>query len=416
MLSFWKGLVSIGIGALTLGSVGVAQAQCPWPDGLDGGQCCTTANRRIPRLPSFAMNSFDICWRDCDVDNFFTCRAEWTRFPVLPVGPFGVGQNDCGPSKMVLTLRDLVTNSVKYRGIMRLTYSRTWLETDATGVDRQVWRFIANGDLRNGSSAGQSPCPTPPCAASFNNRVRYTGYVDWARSCDTGAFENAWMLSHQCDVLDHAPNFPRAGFFHPNRAYTLVGPAANFAIGPIQPVAEGGASQEAVRRLRLPPPGVNGPTLCEFEELVDSGLDLLQELCICGSPNGPFQYAISDLGLGSSCGTSIFTPGGPFLPGYLSMGIGSWTSTTTYPGLEILRWSSGGYDYFDPCAGVTRQEVFFGVTTIGGFAPSTVNSFGIPFPLGREFVDQVNSLDNMNATIMNVPFARSSHVLNLNYD
>ena len=217
------------------------------------------------------------------------------------------------------------------------------------------------------------------------------------------------MLTHACDVIDHAPGFPRAGFYHPNRSYTFVGPSAGFAVGPIQPVAFGGTALEAVRRQPLA-----GGATCEYEEQIDCGLDLIQELCVCGFPERLRSSTPSATWVSASaCGTSIFTPGGPFLPGYVSMGLGSWIDPTTYPGIEVLRWNTGGYDYFDPCDGVTRQEVFYGVTTLGGNFPVQMLSSGPGLPLPRNFVDQANSV-RAGGTVMNVNF-RSNHILNLNF-
>jgi len=399
-----RSTVACLFGALALQST--ASAQCR-PDRLDGGPCCTIAQPDIPRPRSFRQNSFQICWRECDVENVSNCSVEWT----LGTTSFA----PCAIRRMDVRMRD-AAGTIKWAGRVRLQYSRTWQEDDATGIARQVWRFLANGDLRPTAAAGLSPCPVPPCATAFGGRVRFTGYVDMAQPCfvapgTTPPRDFAWMLTHACDVLDHAPGFPRAGFFHPNRTYTFVGPAAGFAIGPIQPVAAGGTTLEAVRRVDL-----SSPTpMCEFEEQIDAGLDVIQELCICGFPTAPFQYAISDLGLGGFCGTSIFTPGGPYLPGYVSMGIGSWTDPTTYPGVEALRWTTGGYDYFDPCVGATRQEVFFGVTTIGGDFASTIPSAGvIGLPLPRNFVDQCNAR-RTTGTVMNVPWKKSDHFLNLNF-
>ena len=96
------------------------------------------------------------------------------------------------------------------------------------------------------------------------------------------------------------------------------------------------------------------------------------------------------------------------------MGIGSWTDPLRYPGLEDLRWNCGGYDYFDPCFGATRQEVFFGVSTIRGWQAFSVNNVGVPFPLPLTFVDQANSKRASGATKMNTKFI-SDHILNLNF-
>ena len=386
-----------------------ATAQCAVvPDGLDGGPCCTTVVPTLPQFPVVLTDAFNICWRDCDVENLASCNMRLGRLRPL------VGQpTSCGAFRSKIRFNDPTTGDKKWSGKVVLTYSRTWHEVDPSGGEYQVWRFILHTKLKPTADAGLTPCPVPPCATTFGN-VRFTGYIDYARDCSTNQFSFAWMLNHSCDVIDHQPGFPRSGFFHPNRAYTFVGPATGFAVGPIQPIASGGSADEAVRRLRLPLAVPD--TLCEYEELVDAGLEVLQELCLCGFPTAPLQYAISDLGLGGSCGTSIFTPGGPYLPGYVSMGIGSWTAPGTYPGLEVLRWTTGGYDYFDPCTGNTREEVFFGVTTLGGWSTARIVGTGTLFPISQTFVDQVNSLKKSDgtSTTMNKGYL-SDHVLNLNF-
>ena len=90
---------------------------------------------------------------------------------------------------------------------------------------------------------------------------------------------------------------------------------------------------------------------------------------------------------------------GPTLPG-------------TYPGKEVLRWNAGAYQYEDPCTGISRQETFFGATTIGGW---TALQLGGTLTLPLTFVDQGNSVKgNPSFTTLNEPF-RSDHILNLNY-
>ena len=382
-----------------------APAQCPVPDNLDPGPCCTGTQPKHPRLPNFKQDSLSICWLDCDIEAVLPCRAQWT----LTATPSAAGP--CSVFSKFLRLRD-GSGAVKWKGRIKLRYSRTWMETNPAGTEYQVWRYLANGDLRPTPAAGAPPCPVPPCAAFTGNKVRYTGYVDYADRCGPGGREFAWMLTHSCDSVDHAPGFPRAGVFHPDRTYTFVGPAAGFAVGPLQPVESGANTFEAMRRItRLPGTTVD---TCEYDEMIQHQLTPTGQLCACGAATGLPQYVISDLFIAGACGSTVTTPGGPFLPGFLSMGIGMWSDPFTFPGLEVLRWNAGGYDYGDPCVGVVRQEVFFGVTTERGWVAETVPPPGAaPIPLPFTFVDQANSLRGPN-TIMNMPF-RSDHILNLNY-
>lgn len=280
-----------------------------------------------------------------------------------------------------------------------------------------MWRFLANGDLRPTAAAGPIPCPVPPCSPAFGNRVKFTGYIDYAQSCAAaGGLQIAWMLTHACDFIDHAPGFPRAGAFHPGLSYSFVGPGAGFVPAPVIAV-EGtpGSPFEAVRRMQYPPPGTTGPIQCEFEERFFHSLLPIAMNCLCaaGPPFAP-QWLIGNLSGVGACGTAIATPGGPFLPGYLSMAVGSWTLPGMYPGVEDLRWNAGNYDYTDPCTGVVQPEVFYGVTTLGGYPAVQVNTGAPGLPLPPIFIDQANSVIANGPPIMNVPYV-SDRILNLNH-
>ena len=390
---------------------GTGAAQCPTPDGLDGGPCCALAPDPVLAWPKMTQSSLDICWRDCGTAFIGPITAVWTPLKILPTtGP------DCGYHTVRL---DLFTGGgvLAWTGTMRLLYSRTWLETDPGGNRLQVRRFLVNGDLRVTSAAGTIPCPVPPCAPAFGNRVKFCGYIDYADSCTAagGGTQIAWMLTHTCDVIDHAPGFPRAGAFHPGMSYTFVGPAAGFVVAPVVGVEGTPFSPfEAARRLLYPVPGTTGRIRCEFEERFSHSLGPMATFCMCAA--GPAlapQWALGSLTGAGSCGTSVTTPGGPLLPGFLSMGIGSWTIAATYPGMEDLRWNAGQYNYTDACTGVVRPEVFYGVTTLNGYPALQVSS-APPVPLPPIFIDQANAIAVAGgAPVMNVPYL-SEHVLNLN--
>jgi hypothetical protein len=378
-----------------------ASAQCFGPDKLDGGACCSVATINAPRCPNFSQDSLQICWNNCNIDAINTCTAVWSS---------PTPNEDCRNYSKRLRLKD-AANVVKWNGRIKFRYSRTWEETDTTGSRRQIWRYLTNGDLRPTAAAGAAPCPVPPCTAPNGNKVRFTGYVDYAVDCTGGLREFAWMLNHDCDTIDHAPGFARAGAFHPNRSYTYVGPAAGFVVSPLQPVEAGGGFFEAVRRISR----AAGSTIdmCDFEERAQHSLTPNTSFCLCftGSPSN--QYTFSDLVISGNCGTTA-TSGGPFIPDYLTKGIGSWTIPGVFPGLENLRWNCSGMVYFDPCSSTTRNEVFFGVTTLGGWPATQLSSGPGVITLPPIFIDQGNSLQGGLGTTMNRPY-RSDHILNLNY-
>ena len=383
-----------------------SSAQCPpRPDRLDGGPCCTPTFDGLPRFPNFTQDVLGICWKDCDVESTDGCFAEW-RIHKQKFSDGGM--RPCGVRSAALRLRDSA-GSIKWRGRIYMTYSRTWQENPTSG-DLQVWRFLINGDLRPTAAAGNPPCPVPPCASQNGNRVRYTGYLDYARDCN-GEWQTAWMLTHACDQIDHAPGFPRAGSYHPDRSYTFVGPGASFVPGSLQPAEGGAGGFEALRRLNLPIPGMTGMTTCEYEEQAQHSLTPIQNFCLCGQQGAEPQFTAADLFVSGACG-SLLQSGG-LLPGFISMGLGMWIDPTRYPGLEVLRWNAGGYQYDDPCVGATTEEVWFGVTTIRGYDARQVLSTGVGPMLPGTFIDQSSSI-RQNGTVMNVPY-RSDHILNLNH-
>lgn len=386
-------------------------AQCPQPDGLDGGPCCTVANPQIPTFPRFDQDALEICWRNCAIDAVITYRASWKN---INVNQPGVPQ-PCGERDVRLELRDAAA-VLQWTGDFRRQYSRTWMETDPSGFPIQVWRFLVNGDMRPINPL--IPCPVPPCVPAHGNRARFTGYIDYARNCALAPafYQHAWMVSHVCDFVDHHAGFPRAGAFHPDRAYSFVGPAAGFVpapVGPAEPAAAG--MFEALRRRNLPPLGTVLPTTCDFEERLTYTFSPQNQFCLCAPPGANPQWQQSGLSITGACGSTVTTPGVPFLPGYLSMNVGTWTIGGMFPGVESLRWNVGGYDYGDPCVPQLRQEVFYGVTTFGGYPANQLLSTGVGAALPPIFLDQSNSVVPPAglATIMNVPYV-SDHFIMLN--
>jgi len=392
---------------------GVAAAQCMGPDGLDGGPCCAQATLNLPNFPNFNQKAIEICWKDCNVSSVVPYTAHWKNVLIKP-GTVGGSTLPCGEFTMTLDL--LAGTAVQWTGTFLFQYSRTWEETDPSGGTLQVWRFLINGDLRTVGPIGL-PCPVPVCAPANGNRVHFSGYMDEAGICGTILFQRAWMITHACDSFHHVAGFPRAGVFHPDRSYSIVGPSLGFVPGPLQPT-EGtpGSPFEAMRRSVLGAPAPAPPTICTFEERINFQLLPQNQFCMCGLP-GTQQFLLANLDVLGACGSSVNTPGGPLLPGFLSMGIGSWTIAGTFPGVEAVRWNAGQYNWFDSCTGALQSEVFFGATTIGGYAAKQIVAPPqVPAPLPMTFIDQSNSLRPPLGvgTVMNVPYI-SDHFLNLNH-
>ncbi|HEX6885105.1 MAG TPA: hypothetical protein VF530_17155, partial [Planctomycetota bacterium] len=63
---------------------------------------------------------------------------------------------------------------------------------------------------------------------------------------------------------------------------------------------------------------------------------------------------------------------------------------------------------------VTRNAIFYGVTTLGGFGAIDLTSGGLGAPLPLIFIDQADSISTPGTGVANVPFL-SEIVLNLNH-
>lgn len=382
---FQKGLLTGGwLVALQL----LPAAQCPVPDQLDAGACQADATQDVPGFPRFTQDSLQICWLDCSVDQVIPCRAEWVNLHIrrdwIPSPGFS-----CEPRYASLRIVD-ANGMVIWLGYkLTLEYSRTWLETDNSGAEHQVWRFLVNGDLIPGPGAASPPCSRPACVPALG-KARFTGYVDYARACASGSSQFAWMLSHLCDRIDHFAGFPRAGTYHPDRSFTLVGPALGFVPGAPVPIeATGGAPFDALRQRPVfgPATGTVVPYLhfsCATEEPSSHTLLPVQESCLCTMSAGPAQFAEGLLTVAGSCGSTITSPGGPYLSGFLSMALGAWTDPSQFPGEEALRWNAGNYSS-------SLDAIYFGVTTVGGWAGTQILAGGLGSPLPSTYIDQGSS-------------------------
>jgi len=378
LVALWFALVAAAPAAL---------AQCPTPDGLDGGACWGPATAVIPEFAGAEQTGVRITWRNCAVEDMAQLRARWGRF--RPAERPGIPPL-CAVFVARLDLFEPLSGALAWTGAMRLWYSRTWLETTAEGRDLQVWRYLVNGDLAPRVGAGTPPVGIPPCESAFGNKVQFTGHIDVARNCPSGPTFIAWSLEHGCDGLAHVGGFPRAGAFHADRSYSIVGPAAGFVPSGALASESGVAAYEAIRPLDLskvtqvPASG----DVCLFEERMEGAIVTPQgDFCPCPDSTGATQYRQSTVDFRSICGTTMSVVGG-FPDGLVSKSIGSWTDASTFPGEESLLANVGGYRVVEPCRPRDQFQIFYGVTTHGGFEPRSISGGFLP----RTFIDQGNAL------------------------
>jgi hypothetical protein len=385
---------------LALAVAGRSAAQCGSSDGLDGGFSCQSGAFVSLQQGGFNQPALGICWKDCGLDTTKNYNAKWTA--LVPV-PGGVPPGPCcGWFTTNLTL--LQGSQLRWFGKLHCSYSRTWSEV-ASPKMYQVWRYLVNGDLQPAVPLA-GPCALPPCAAPNGNKVRFTGYIDYAQDCSIpgGLTERAWMLTHACDAIDHVAGFPRGGTYHPDRFYTFLGPRLGFVVGAGSTLESGPSALEAIRSwdaLAL-------PARCQHEEpLIFGNFSPSASVCMCGI--GPPLWYEAFFNAAGAFGATV----NPFLGSdpFRSFPIGMWTNPSAYPGPEEVRWNTNHLDYVE-CTGVSRQEYYFGVTTAGGFAPFSLTP-GVG-PLPNIFVDQSNSVIlPANVATRNRPY-RSDHILNLN--
>lgn len=379
-----------------------AGAQCFVPDNLDTGSACSGAQTNVPQR-GFGQQALGICFKDCNVDATANYTAKWG--PTIPVAQ-GLAPITPSCGWYTASLNLYAGNILVWKGTLHLSYSRTWIEMPLPGQQLQVWRFLVNGDLV-AQNPTAFPCGTPACAPFFNNKVRFTGYVDYAHDCGTTLNEHAWMLTHACDSIDHAAGFPRSGVYHSNRYYSIVGPALGFVPGAGATMEMGPIGQECIRKwdaLAL-------PARCTTEEpLLFGNINPNTTTCMCGT--GPSNWYEGQLQLAGGFGSTVtpFFGSDPFR----SFPVGQWTNPLTFPGVEELRWNCNEAQW-NPCTSASRQEYFFGVTTCGGFPAFTFNATTPPTLLPPNFIDQSNSVVlPANFATRNRPY-RSDHIVNLNF-
>lgn len=379
-----------------------ARAQC-MPDGLDQGPCCVSTFPTLPQFPNMpGQNVRWICFNDCKpIVNVTMCAR---IFPPTPK-QFG-GALVCGVYDIPVRIRQCGLNIGLWSGTLNGYYSRNWQELTTTGTAFTVWRFVVNGDLTPTINVPNNPNYRPACQPSTQG-VYFSGYIDYALDCTNNTWRVAWMLSHECDGVHHAPGTARpapATGYHAKRSFSIVGPAAGFVVSASNPVISNGpVVQGALRQNNWA-----APTICTFEEPVTGGnLVPFSDVCFCNTAAAG-QYNMGSLFASGACGSQV----APSPLGNLNQKrLGGWTNPSVFPGVETLLFDFGWADYADGCIGTLSSEWFEGVETIGGFP--AVEFTGLP--LGRQFEDLMscNAAPSAPVPLIGAPHF-VNYILNLN--
>jgi len=342
---------------------------CPQPDGLWSapGSCCSVAIANLPNFPPLNLPGLGICYSQCNP----------ATQPNLKVNLSPPAQMGCASFSSQFSLTG-TAGVVGLSGVLRMDYTRNWIEVAPTGIQYEVWRFLIKGDLGTFAPA-PTVCPVASCITAANPQAFYYGHVDYALDCGTGVWEASLSLYHGCDRFSHSPVSSAPGVFHPGTSYAIVAPvtAANPFVPAALPYGSGPLLAEAMR----PAMPVPGTILCQHEEAISGGLQFqLGSACACPlSFASPMHSANLLQGTGTCPNTAGITssfqainvPGQPWIF-EIKTSLGNWTNPVgPFPGDEALWVDEGVFDYFDSCASAAAApsslNVFYGVSTRRGF-------------------------------------------------
>jgi hypothetical protein len=355
--------------ALFVGAPAVT-AQCLGPDNLNG-PCCTPTTPALPPFPPISLPGLGVCWTQCTPNTKNDIKVSWT--PLVSA--------TCSEFVTQLSIDDATTGLPLMSGTMILDYTRTWIETEPSGLSKQVWRFAAKADLAWVPAGIVPPCPTPSCIfppPAFNTAFYY-GYLDYATCAAAGPWDNALVLYHGCDRFMHMPGLSsKPGVFHPAQSYAIVAPhnsAQQFM--PVNQLASGGPVIAEATRNVLPGP------ICMVEDPTTAGaMTPLGAGCVCTLSAVPKQQTLRQFLGQTTCITSAGVPAAwatlnvafPTLPWMhmVTTSIGVWTNGNLYPGKESAWVDEGLFVTQDACTG-DWIELKYGGTTRDGW-PATLPS------------------------------------------
>lgn len=310
-------------------------AQCPvtTDDGFNPGCGTPVTAPVVPSFPALWTSGSYGCLNDCSVEATFQNRVRLTYFPAL-----------CDIAQIQIDVVPGTPGAPAFSGFLLAKYSRTFIQTDPSGVTRQVWRFLVNGDLTfDPTASGPAPCPLPT-SSTFGLPVHFFGSIDYFCDFNSPAgFRVRYDLSHLPKCYSHAPWSQRplpAASIPGSRSYHLVGPAPfNFAGGG---APQGSFIGEATRASEV----IWSPFsyICLSETpTVQGQITTLGASCPCPTTStAPSRYREQAFFGTNACGSSVASyasipvPGISGAGGMMALGLGNYANgdrLTVYWGL-----------------------------------------------------------------------------------
>lgn len=349
---------TLSLAAAAVAVAGSLSAQCFSPDGLSG-PCCGSTLASLPSFPPQSLPGEGICWDGCDVSAQICTKVDLG----MPM------QLNCGVYAVDMKVSDCAGNAL-LASKLHLDYTRTWNEFPAPGAELQAWRFVVKADVERSSSAA-ALCPVPSCLGTWPTAYYY-GYLDYAFTCSTGAWEASLVLFHGCDKFQHDQAISdKPGTYHPTTSYALVAPttAANPFVPAVLPAPGGPVLAEAIRNAAPPTSGA-----CINEEPINQGVvQPVGAACACPFTFFPPQVTARHMEAASLCGSDFRSlnvfPNFPWFE-VMSTSIGTWTTGASYPGPEAAWVDEGVFLHTEACSatgGTLYAEIKYGATTERGY-------------------------------------------------
>jgi hypothetical protein len=300
---------------------------------------------------------------------------------------------------MTVTVNPTQPGAPALGGVLIAKYARTWLEPAGSLLQKQVWRFLVNGNLTYTTAGTSIPCPTPACSGA-GVRPHFVGHVDYI--CRSAAGLDEWRIAvslhHLPGVVSHAAwcadslTGPDA---HDDRSYHIVAPGS-FTFATV-PEIQGSLVAESVRESHLE---LSPFTYQVFGEAHVQQAQLTTNLqaCIGGGGTTATPYVSQTLvgaagcnGVGSTF-NSVNVGGTPFANGMIALRLGRWDWPGGWPGPTNLMVYLGVLQYQANC--VPTAPPFQIVTGVGTAGVVAKNLFpgpsGIVPPPARGFIDLQN--------------------------